>query len=195
MEIPGAPKYHPTDVDNPHLGGNIKGGDPLTFYPEAWKYLVKRFAVKSVLDVGCGEGHATKFFVDLGCTAIGIDGLKANAEKTLEKGCQTIMLDIARGYCKIDVDLVWCCETVEHVAEEHLGNLLRTMSSGRIVAMTPALPGQCGWHHVNCKEQDYWMVKMTALGYAFLQEETGIARNLACRYFKETGLVFKRVRI
>lgn len=36
----------------PHLGGNIAEGDPFTFAPKVWDYLIKRFAVRSVLDLG-----------------------------------------------------------------------------------------------------------------------------------------------
>src|SRR5271166_1318469 len=65
-----------SDQERPDLGGNYRYGDVSKFVPTLWRYLVDRFAVKSVLDVGCGEGHAVNFFHKLGVVAHGIDGLK-----------------------------------------------------------------------------------------------------------------------
>ena len=52
-------------VRDGHLGGYIQGGDPGTWCPHLWSWIVKEFEIRSVLDVGCGEGHSTKFFHDL----------------------------------------------------------------------------------------------------------------------------------
>lgn len=189
---PGSPDYQQTDAEYPHLGGNIRGGDPLTFYPETWKYIISRFGIKSVLDIGCGEGYSTKFFRETGCHAIGLDGLRVNVDETVKKGCSAILLDLEYGYCRLNVDLIWCCEVVEHIKERCLDNLLMTMSSGRIIAMTHALPGQDGWHHVNCKPAEYWLAKMSGIGYDYLPNETDEARRLAFRYFQISGFIFSR---
>ena len=69
------------DSDRPDLGGNIRHGDIHTWSPVLWRYLVERFGVGSVLDVGCGEGHAVKFFHRLGLFAHGIDGLLLNVRR------------------------------------------------------------------------------------------------------------------
>src|SRR6188474_373147 len=60
------------DRKYPHLGGNIIGGDRNTFYPALWSWLVRRFDISTVLDVGCGEGHAMAEFSALGCEVHGI---------------------------------------------------------------------------------------------------------------------------
>ena len=52
------------DSANPHLGGYIVGGDDATYYPHLWDWLVSARGVKSVVDVGCGEGHAARYFAD-----------------------------------------------------------------------------------------------------------------------------------
>jgi 2-polyprenyl-3-methyl-5-hydroxy-6-metoxy-1,4-benzoquinol methylase len=39
-----------------HLGGYLEDGDEYTYMPDVWDYLVKKFDVKSILDVGCGTG-------------------------------------------------------------------------------------------------------------------------------------------
>jgi hypothetical protein len=42
----------------PHLGGNVKEGDPYTFCPQVWSYVIERFGIDSVLDLGSGVGNA-----------------------------------------------------------------------------------------------------------------------------------------
>ena len=57
-------------VNEGHLGGFVAAdehypnGDPMTYCPGVWKYLLYKFLPKSVCDVGCGEGHAVKWFRD-----------------------------------------------------------------------------------------------------------------------------------
>lgn len=43
------------EEDDRHLGGNVHGGDAMTFYPDLWQWMVERFAVRSVMDIGCGK--------------------------------------------------------------------------------------------------------------------------------------------
>ena len=99
-------------------------------------------------------------------------------------------------------DLVWCCEFVEHVEERYVPNIVPSLSLGTLVAMTHAVPGQGGHHHVNCRTSDYWIGVMAAIGYQLDNALTAIAKNLAGRektiprpanYFAQTGKVFRRV--
>ncbi len=79
---------HPDmNLEEGHLGGYIRGcqsevatvygyehGDPATWTPKLWRWAYESLGVRSVLDVGCGEGHAAGFFRDLGCRVLGVDG-------------------------------------------------------------------------------------------------------------------------
>ena len=53
-----------TMVNEGHVGGFIIQKDPATYTPHLWKYLCKKFNIKTVLDVGCGVGATTKHFLD-----------------------------------------------------------------------------------------------------------------------------------
>jgi SAM-dependent methyltransferase len=182
-----------TDPAAPHLGGNLHGGDPRSFEPALWAWLVERFAPRVVLDVGCGEGHSTAEFARLGCTALGLDGLSYNATATAARGVPCLHHDLTRGPCYVaGVDLAWCCEVVEHVAPEHVGALLATLATARVVAMTHAVPNQGGWHHVNEQPADYWIGHMLAHGYHLQTANTVHARTLARGWFRDTGLIFTR---
>lgn len=181
------------DASRPDLGGNLRHGDVNTFCPVLWKFLVERFAVRSVLDVGCGEGHAVAFFHRLGVFAHGIDGLRLNIERAV---VPIAFHDILSGPYIMPVDMVWSCEVAEHINEDSVEFYLETLCNGRIVAMTHAVPGQVGHHHVNCQPQSYWMEKMASRGYS-LSHDISTVKDISQRegygtYFQQTGLVFLR---
>jgi SAM-dependent methyltransferase len=181
------------DCAAPHLGGNIRGGDPHSWEPALWAWLRERYAPRVVLDLGCGEGHAAAEFARLGCTAIGLDGLGYNAAATAARGVPCLHHDLTRGPLLVaGVDLAWCCEVVEHVAPEHVGALLGTLATARVVTMTHAVPNQGGWHHVNCQPADYWIGHLAAHGYTLQDAATTHARTLARGWFRHTGLIFTR---
>lgn len=178
--------------ENPHLGGNVYGGDSFTFCPALWEWLVKTFDVESVLDVGCAQGHALTFFYDLGVRAIGIEGLQENAKQSL---CPVLIADLTKGpVIFAGVDLVWCCEVVEHVEEKYLKNLLATISVGKILAMTAAEPNQPGHHHVNCKPVEYWIHHLGEYGMEYLPDITAQGKALGpkANHFSWHGLIFRR---
>ena len=95
------------------------------------------------------------------------------------------------------VDMVWSCEVAEHIDPAKVDNYLDILSNGTVVAMTHAVPGQDGYHHVNCQPQEYWVDKMVSRGYR-LSEDIATFKEIAGReqtgtYFSRTGLVFVKV--
>ena len=177
-----------TSLQRPHLGGNIDGGDPRTYYPSMWAWLVNHFRIRSVYDVGCGQGHALACFQQLGCQITGLDGLP---QQWVPTGGSFLVHDLTAGPMILPgVDLVWCCEVVEHVAADHLDSLLDTITCGRVLAMTHAVPEQGGWHHVNCQTADYWMRHIEARGMVLDTAATFHSRKLAAGYWAETGMIF-----
>lgn len=185
----------PPEEDEQHLGGNVPGGDALTFYPELWRWLVERFSVRTVLDIGCGEGHALAEFEKDGARAIGIEGHKANVSEAVNKGLKCILHDFTKGVAPLleEFDLGWCCEFVEHVEEQFVENILTAFRQCRIIAMTHAQPGQGGHHHVNCQPANYWIDKLARIGFSLLPQETESARKFYPNtYWAWTGMIFER---
>src|SRR5688572_19773196 len=116
-----------SQTDPPHLGGYIEGGDPDTWYPALWDWAYDQLGVRTVLDVGCGEGHTVRYFTSLGCEAFGIDG-SAKAMRDSVAPSQQIVHDFTAGPFdpRRTFDLVWSCEFVEHIDEEYSTHFLRT---------------------------------------------------------------------
>lgn len=181
------------DSEQPHLGGYIVGGDPATYYPKLWDWFVKVYGIRSVVDVGCGEGHAIDYFATLGCRVLGIDGVEQNHPEITCHDYTQAPMAIRDPY-----DLVWSCEFVEHIEEKYVPNFVQTFTRAPLVLMTHAEPGQPGHHHVNCQTADYWRGVMAAAGYLLDVSLTKWARSLAAmtgteiNHFARSGLAFVR---
>lgn len=181
--------------DKPHLGGNVREGDPYTFCPRVWSYVIERFAISSVLDLGSGVGYAADFFYRKGLRTIAADGLSDNVKKALYP---TVCHDLTKSALVTSVDLVHCQEVVEHIDKRYLENVLLTLCCGRIILMTHALPRQGGHHHVNERSDQYWIKHLSRRGYNFLREDTKRIRILAkserAAYMHASGLIFHNNR-
>ena len=183
------------DGTRPDLGGNLLHGDTQAIMPQFWKFLLDRFAPRSVLDIGAGEGYALSYFNRAGIIAHGFDGLPRNAETARHP---IAVHDLTAGPYRYPCDLVHCVEVVEHIEEAYLDNLLQTFMNAPVVVMTHALPGQRGHHHVNLQPQDYWVGKMAEIGYELAMDNDkfrAIAKTEnADSYFAKSGLVFLRAQ-
>jgi len=181
------------DPNKPHLGGNFIEINPSTYCPQAWKYIIDRFSIESVLDVGSGRGHAAKWFADQKLKTYAIDGLEDNI---LNAVYPTERIDLTENFYAKSVDLVNCIEVVEHVDELYLDNLLTTLSSGKYIFMTHGVPGQEGHHHVNCQPTEYWINHLSKRGYVELTTESETIRNIAkttkAKHLRDTSLLFVR---
>ena len=213
-----APEFF-VPADSPHLGGYIVGGDEATWYPALWRYLILNEGVSSVVDVGCGEGHALHFLVSHGASGVGVDGVpqrhpdprvrifphdytrgpfEISWHEAAGYGDLSDCFDDERDLRRAEFDLAWCCEFVEHIEERHIPNFVATFRQARLVLMTHAFPGQPGHHHVNCQTSDYWVGVMAAAGFSVDRPLTATARELARRndnpwnHFARSGLAFRR---
>lgn len=176
----------------PHLGGNIKGGDDNTYSPELWNWIINKFNIKSVLDIGCGSGYSSLYFKNLGCEVLGVDGLEENINELNNKGVNGIINDYQIGPANIvaKYDLCWCCEFVEHVKDIYIDNFMKNIKQCNVVAMTHALPNQNGHHHVNCQGSMYWRNKFQEYGYKIDIESTIKSKQYDGYFWKHSGMIF-----
>src|SRR5262245_12788883 len=204
-----------------HLGGYIAAdahhphGDPATYFPALWDWLIAQFRPQTVLDVGCGEGHALDYFLQAGgraaagqpghfpagIYALGIEGCRQALAAGVVPPGRIVLHDFTTGpvalpplVARAGFDLVWSCEFVEHVAARYREHFLAAFALGRVVAMTHAEPGQGGHHHVNEQPRDYWVSALAAHGFALDAARTAASRRLdPSGHWRRSGLIFTKV--
>lgn len=177
-----------------HLGGCLLDGDENSWTPEMWDYIVGKYNIKSVVDIGAGCGFATEYFHNKGLDVLGVDGCEEVQENFKLKD-NFRLNDYQDGSALKSFesfDLCWSCEFVEHVEEEYSDNFLNDYTHAKYLAITHATPGQGGYHHVNCQWQEYWIEKLEALGFKFDQAETDRTRELTdpSKHYNKSGLFF-----
>lgn len=186
------------DDKNPHLGGNSVELNRHTYSPDAWKYIVNKYNIKSMMDVGSGYGHTPKWFSDYGLNpVIAIEGLEKNVKNAI---IPTIHVDLTEKSYMVDVEMVHCVEVVEHINEKYLDNLLDTLCCGKYIFMTHGLPGQKGHHHVNNQPPQYWINHINTRGFVLIEEDSRMIKKLSPgtkkggygKHINESGLFFKR---
>ena len=60
-------------VDALHLGGFTEI-DPMGISENLWRFMLGPLAIKSIVDVGCGRGHSTNFFMNSGAKVLCVEG-------------------------------------------------------------------------------------------------------------------------
>jgi len=202
-------------VNRDHLGGYIASdaecpnGDPATYCDKLWSMLMEAFLPGMVLDVGCGEGHAAKFFntyrpvknMYKATVAVGIDGMQEAKDKGVLQPNLFYIHDYSKGPWfppkTLSIGpppvLVWSCEFVEHVEAQYAENFLQTFDMADVVCMTHAFPKQGGHHHVNCQDANYWLRLMEKRNFLFDPTFTKMAREVQSgTHFSRSGLIFRK---
>lgn len=167
-----------------YLGGwwNVGNeyGDPGTWNTEIWDKIIKDYSIKSIADIGCGLGYSTRYFAQKDIYVVGVEGGMNAINNNVFEG-KLIQNDYTKSsaFSKEKFDLIWCCEFVEHVEELYMNNFLNDFKTGENIAMTFAMPGQEGYHHVNCQPQEYWIEKVEKLRYKFNEDYSESLREIA----------------
>jgi glycosyltransferase involved in cell wall biosynthesis len=145
-----------------------------------------------VLDLGCGPGYYTKYFLENGIECEGYDG-NPNTPT------------ISNGLCKIadltqinkfeNRDWVLSLEVGEHIPKEYedvfIQNLINHSKKGIILSW--ATPGQPGDGHVNCQPNEYIVDIMRSHNYILDVHNTIQLREAAeLWWFKNTIMVFRK---
>jgi glycosyltransferase involved in cell wall biosynthesis len=150
------------------------------------------FKHHNVIDLGCGPGYYTKYFLDHGITCEGWDG-NPNTP------------DISKGLCKV-ADLtqhqsfekknwVLSLEVGEHIPKEHedifIQNLINHATEG--IVLSWAVPNQPGDGHVNCQSNEYIISLLEKHGYILDVATTIGMREVAeLWWFRNTVMCFRK---
>ena len=164
-----------------HLGGcHVVCKDIYTYMPDVWEYLVNKYGIESVLDVGCGAGWNTAWFHERGLYAVGVEGWKEAIEGTRLPLQRLIQHDYTTGPIPRGMlgkfDLAWCSEFVEHVEEKFIPCYAESFQHCHYLCMTYAVPGQGGHHHVCERDESFWIDKLNNYGFQHVEAETKYLR-------------------
>jgi cyclopropane fatty-acyl-phospholipid synthase-like methyltransferase len=181
----------------PHLGGYMNEGDPYTWMPDIWGYLLIKYNLNSVVDIGCGLGHNLSWFKNMNLEICGIEGMEDAIKKSVIPN-DVILHDFTKGQLKLQkkYDLAISTEFVEHVESIYEKNWMSVLDSCEYFLMSHALPRQKGHHHVNCQESNYWIEKITSIGFKYDHELSTIFKNtnnrMHSKWGRNTLLFFKK---
>lgn len=179
------------DEKKPHLGGNTLSRDKNTWSPSSWSYIIEKYNIKRVTDIGSGEGYTSQWFKERGLEVTAVEGLEINVQNAV---IPTVLHDLTTGPYLKETDLVVCIEVVEHIEEIYLENLLTSMCQGKFLLMTHAIPGQQGYHHVNCQDSEYWITHLKNKKFTLLTDDSEKIRSLAdrdkARHISRNGMLF-----
>lgn len=189
--------YFILDEKSKHLGGNLLFGDAASFSPKVFEYVMKRFCIGSVLDIGAGLGNISSYIQkQYAVPVIGVEGLLYNVQNAMYP---LVHHDLTKGSFFCPCDLTISVELVEHIEEQYLDNLMKTLCNSSFTLITHALPGQGGQGHVNEQNSDYWITAFEKYGFGLLTTESQIIRNIAAQevhggtYFSQSGLLFAKL--
>lgn len=146
----------------------------------------------NVLDLGCGPGHYTKYFLDNNIECEGWDG-NPNTHIISKGLCKVADLTKINEFEK--KDWVLSLEVGEHIPKKYettfIQNLINHSKKGIILSW--ATPGQPGDGHVNCQSNEYVIDLMRSHNYILDVHSTIQLRDSAdLWWFKNTLMVFRK---
>ncbi|MBM3453600.1 MAG: class I SAM-dependent methyltransferase [Bacteroidetes bacterium] len=174
-------------MNSAHLGGHFNK----THLDEgSLTFMIKEFNIKSFLDIGCGPMGMVNVAKKLGLDAFGIDG-----DPKLYFKENFLKHDFTDGPAPLQkkFDLAWSVEFLEHVEEKFIKNYMEAFKLCRFCFITHALPNKKGYHHVNCKDEQYWIDIFQNYGFYFDDKITKNIKNnstMKREFVKKTGKFF-----
>ena len=160
----------------------------------AMEYLLSRYKINSIIDLGCSTGATVRLAAKKGLAAIGVDGDRAMRKYWTGGLCSL------HDFCKPWElrhriwDLVWCVEFFEHLAVGELKNAMDVMSGCHYAVVTSSTV-ICRYHQ-NIQEPLYWQGVMAAVGMELDKEATSEIREVSSmskNFMRTQGQVFRRV--
>ena len=144
--------------------------------------LLKSLTIKSVLDVGCGQGAWMRAWQEHGVQdLVGLDGPYVDRQALLVPTELFRAVDLTKPF-RLDqrFDLVQSLEVAEHLphssAEAFVSSLVAHAS---IVYFSAATPGQGGENHVNERPPSYWRAIFAKHGYVLVDHVRPHIRDAA----------------
>jgi hypothetical protein len=164
--------------DGKHLGG-FTDFDGHGVAPNVWANMMTELGVKSVMDVGCGRGVSTRWFLEHNCRVLCVEGSHDAVTKSFLPLDLIVEHDYSRGpwWPRDTYDAVWSVEFLEHVNKQFQYNYLQTYRKAALIFATSSRWG--GWHHVEVHDDEWWIRKFTSYGFVYDDKLTQTVRGWA----------------
>jgi len=167
--------------DKAHLGG-FTDMDIHGISPASWKWMVSSIGVHSLIDVGCGRGISTSWFLYHGVDILCVEGSHDAVEKSVlphPNNKHIVEHDFSRGpwWPEKTYDAIWCVEFLEHVGRNLQKNYLPTFRKAAMIFVSHSNWG--GHHHVEVHDSTYWIQKMTMFGFIYSEDLTEKIHDVA----------------
>jgi SAM-dependent methyltransferase len=161
-------------------------------------YLILKYGILGFLDIGCGPGGMVELACAKGLNAMGVDGDPRIIAASKLPSNHLIIHDFTKGPIALEeqFDLAWSVEFLEHVDEQYQENYMKLFGQAKHVFCTAAPPGKQGYHHVNCRDEAYWISVFQNYGFHHNPEITRILRSITTmkrEFVRETGMFFVRI--
>ena len=169
--------------DPKHLGGFQEFGVD-TISPAVWKIMAGSYNIKSVLDIGCGRGWSTLWFllhnVDATCVEASKHAIRDTVipQEVIKDG-KLVEHDFTLGpwWPTETVDAIWAADFVQQVSLNYQGNYLTAFRKAALIFMT--VPQNPGWHHVEVHSHNWWIRRLTSHGLQYDDQLTRELRKVA----------------
>lgn len=153
-------------------------------------YMAKVWKIKTIIDIGCGDGSYTKYLMNCGFDCRGYDGNPYTKELT------NAICHVKDFSIPVDVnhyDLVLCLEVGEHIPEKYENGFFRNVinAAKKRIILSWAVEGQAGFGHVNNRNNDYIINKMQVYRFIYDDGASKLLRAYSTKsWFKNTLMVF-----
>ena len=169
--------------DAAHLGGFTQR-DNSTISENLWNFLLSQVAIKSVIDVGCGKGFSTSYFLSKGARVLCVEGSQDAIANSLLPSDKIVPHDFAKGawWPEETFDMAWSTEFLEHVGRQYMKNYLPVFAKSALILVSAS--GWGGWHHVEVHDQKWWIARFQSSGFIFSRELTEWFRSQSSPEFE-----------
>jgi SAM-dependent methyltransferase len=159
--------------DKQHLGG-FSEIDPGGLNPALFKHMIEDYGVHSFLDIGCGRGFSTSWFLMHGVDVLCAEGSHDAVERSVlpDPSTQVVEHDFSRGpwWPEKTYDVAWSVEFLEHVNLQYHYNYVTALRKAALIFVTSS--NGAGWHHVEVHQSDWWIRKFESYGFKYSPELT-----------------------
>lgn len=130
--------------------------------------LLSLFAVRTTIEIGCGNGHWTQVAIDNGVIDyLVVDGPWNHRDDLLVDPAKFVEADLSKPFKQAKrFDVAICLEVAEHVATQSSITLVETLVNlADVVLFGAAIPGQGGHGHINEQWPSWWRDRFAQFDY------------------------------